>query len=250
MKNSEEKKSPETSIDIHGRIESLDQSLRSVDNRLRAVEKRLSIKTPVLEPDADMIIIEDLDKKDAQSEIEEIRKTVEALSKSLNEIKNEGVSKDLVIRVNNLQAEVSKLNNKMGIAGGGKISPEIESRVANAQAGLTKLQDKFREIDQKLVNIEKITNEAHVTSIKSIEAQLSDAEHRVTKLENLNKITIGKIKVPIELSGLVAALVLLGTGYLISTDQWSVIRSSYYPITIGILFGVVVIVKFIMTNRK
>ena len=49
-KSIEEKNNIETNSDINGRIEYIDQGLRSVDNRLRAVEKRLSIKT--FEPDA------------------------------------------------------------------------------------------------------------------------------------------------------------------------------------------------------
>lgn len=134
--------------------------------------------------------------------------------------------------------------------------PESDDMIIIEDAGKdttyesSKLQERLREIEQKLIHMEKINNEACTTGIDSLESQLSDAEHRITKLENLSKITIGKIKIPVELSGLVAAVVLLGTGYLISTGQWGVIRSSYYPITIGILFGAVVIAKFIMTNKK
>ncbi len=166
---------------MHGRMEALDQGIRSIDYRLRAVEKRLSVKTP----ENDLIVINDIDEKDAQSEIEELRKSVEILS-------------------NNLQAEVSRLNNKITPGG---TSPEIEALIA-------------------------------------------DTEHRITKLENLNKITIGKIKVPIEFSGLLAAAVLIITGYLIFVDQWDIIRSFYYPVTIGMLFGVVVIAKFLMMNKE
>ncbi|HWQ95933.1 MAG TPA: hypothetical protein VN368_01035 [Candidatus Methylomirabilis sp.] len=75
-------------------------------------------------------------------------------------------------------------------------------------------------------------------------------ENRIIKLENLNKITIGKIKVPIEFSGLAATIVMFATGYLIYIGQWNIIRSSYYPIAIGLLFGAVVLGKFMMTNRK
>ncbi len=83
-----------------------------------------------------------------------------------------------------------------------------------------------------------------------IEIKVADAVDRITKLENHNKITIGKIKVPIEFSGLLASVVLLVTGYLISIDRWEILRSSYYPITVGILFGIVVIARFIATNKK
>src|SRR3990172_9223605 len=88
---------------------------------------------------------------------------------------------------------------------------------------------KLNEIEQKLAGLEKT---------------LDEKDNRIKKLENQNKITIGKIKVPIELSGLVAAIVLITTGYLISSGSWEIIRSSYYAIAIGILFGAVVLVKF------
>ncbi len=189
MKKNSEGKIEAVSIDIHGRIEALDQSLRSVDYRLRAVEKRLSVKTP--EPESDRIVIDEIN-----------------------------------------------------------IPLEIEGKFNDTKSELTVIQKEVREIQKKMVHIEKITNDAHVSGIRSMETQLADTEHRITKLENLNKITIGKIKVPIEISGLAAMIVLLVTGYLISIDQWSIIRSPSYPVIIGILFGVVVIIKFLMTNRK
>ena len=188
-----------TGVDIHGRLEALDQSVRSVDGRLRAVERRLSYKShegsgeksPMLE-------------YDIHNEIEEIISQVANLARSVDEIKN---------------------------AGKADVLTEIESKVESTQAGLAGLIETNRNIDQKL-------------------AKLSETERRLERLENVNKITIGKIKVPLELSGLIAALVLLTTGYLIFADKWNIIRSSYYPITIGIIFGAVVIARFVMTNRE
>ncbi len=188
-----------TGIDIHGRLEALDQSVRSVDGRLRAVERRLSYKSheggegksPMLE-------------YDIHDEIEEIISQVAILAISVDEIKN---------------------------AGKADVLTEIESNVKSTQAGLADLIETNRNIEQKL-------------------AAFSETERRLERLENVNKITIGKIKVPLELSGLIAALVLLTTGYLIYADKWNIIRSSYYPVTIGIIFGAVVIARFVMTNRE
>ncbi len=137
---------------------------------------------PQPESDAGQVVIDE-ERKDIGREIEELRTSLEALGKSIHEIRSEG--------------------------------------------------EKFQE-----------------SCMNSMEAKVSDAGNRITKLENQNKITIGNLKVPIEFSGLVAAIVLLVTGYLISTDRWDIIRSSYYPVSVGVLFGVVVIVKFIMTNKE
>jgi hypothetical protein len=181
-KSDQEKNNSETNQDINGRIEYIDQSLRSVDKRLLAVEKRLSIKTFV--PSGEDFIP----------------------------------------------------------------GPQIHESVD--EESLNEIRDKLPEIDRKLATLEKTTQETHVNDFGSLKSQLSSIENRILKLENVNKITIGKIKVPIEFSGLLAAIVMFVTGYLIYSDQWSIIRSSYYPIAIGLLFCAVVLVKFIMTNRK
>jgi hypothetical protein len=181
-KSSPEKNNNETNTDINGRIEYIDQSLRSVDKRLAAVEKRLSIKT--FEP---------------------------------------------------LREDPT-------------IEPKIHGSVDEAM--LNEIRDKLQEDDRKLAILEKTTQETHVNDFGTIRSQVLLIENRISKLENVNKITIGKIKVPIEFSGLAAAIVMFMTGYLIYNDHWNIIRSSYYPIAIGLLFCAVVLVKFIMTNRK
>ncbi len=188
-----------TGVDIHGRLEALDQSVRSVDGRLRAVERRLSYKSQGKGGEQGA-----RDEYDIHDEIEELTDKIASLAKAIDEIKDSG-------KVNALS--------------------EIENKVESTQAGLASLVETSRDFKQKL-------------------EALSDAERRLDRLENMNKITIGKIKVPLELSGLLAALVLLVTGFLIFTDKWNIIRSTYYPVSIGIIFGAVVIARFVMTNRN
>jgi hypothetical protein len=181
-KSSQEKNSSVTNEDINGRIEYIDQSLRSVDMRIQAVEKRLSIKT--FEPPR------------------EDSNTPTQIHGSIDQV------------------------------------PQND------------IKDKLQEIDRKLATLEKTTQETHVNDFGSLKSQLSSIENRMSKLENVNKISIGKIKVPIEFSGLAASIVMFVTGFLIYSDHWSFIRSYYYPIAVGVLFFTVVLVKFIMTNRK
>jgi hypothetical protein len=180
--SSQEKNNSDTNQDINGRIEYIDQSLRSVDKRLQAVEKRLSIKT--FEPPRE---------------------------DSIHGLEIHGSVDDVL---------------------------------------LNEIREKLQEIDRKLANLEKTTRETHANDFGSLKSQLASIDNRISKLENVNKITIGKIKVPIEFSGLAAAIVMFVTGFLIYSDHWNIIRSSYYPIAIGLLFCAVVLVKFIMTNRK
>jgi len=112
------------------------------------------------------------------------------------------------------------------------------------------LLDKLDTLEEKLKHLERITQEMQENDLVPIRTQLLMIEERMHRLENQNKITIGKIKVPIEFSGLTATIVMFVTGYLIYSDRWNIIRLPYYPIAIGILFGFVVIGKFIMTKRK
>lgn len=178
-KSSEDKNNGQANSDINGRIEYIDQGLRSVDSRIRAIEKRLSAKK--FEPDVN-------------------------------------ISQDK--------------------------SGNIEDTISD------ELLEKLDALDEKLKHLEKTIQEKQENEIVLIRTQLSMIEGRTLKLENQNKITIGKIKVPIEISGLAATIVMFATGYLIYSDHWNIIRSPYYPIAIGILFGAVVTGKFIMTNRK
>jgi len=175
-KSNEEKNNGQANSDIHGRIEYIDQGLRSVDNRIRAIEKRLSVKT------------------------------FESDHVNISQDKSGNIDEELLIKL-----------------------------------------DAF---DEKLQHLEKTIQDKQDNEIIPIRTQLSMIDGRTLKLENQNKITIGKIKVPIEFSGLAATIVMFATGYLIYSDHWNIIRSQYYPIAIGILFGAVVTGKFIMTNRK
>lgn len=188
-----------TGVDIYGRIEALDQSVRSVDSRLRAVERRLSYRSQGGNGEQNAVL-----EYDIHDEIEELISRIATVAGSVDQIKNAGKDRSLI---------------------------EMESKVNTMQAGLAGIIETNRNMDQKL-------------------AAIPGTQSRIARLENMNKITIGKIKVPLELSGLVAAFVLLTTGFLIFADKWDVVRSSYYPATIGIIFGAVVIVKFVMTNRE
>lgn len=178
LKKKAEDSSDETKSDIHGRIEYIDQSLRSADHRISAIEKRLSIRA-------------------AESTIKSDIENDHFHNKSISEVTCEDL----------------------------------------------------HELDEKISHLETMVHDMHTNEYNSLKKQVSDIGERTSKLENLNRITIGKIKVPVEFSGLAATIVMFVTGYLIYTNHWNIIRSSYYPIAVGILFGIVVAGKFIISNR-
>jgi hypothetical protein len=80
--------------------------------------------------------------------------------------------------------------------------------------------------------------------------QLDDVEKRLKKAEERNRITIGSVKVPIELSGLVAAALMLFTGVLILGNRWDIIRSPYFSFAIALVLASTALLRFYTVNRS
>ena len=93
-------------------------------------------------------------------------------------------------------------------------------------------------------------NSTYQSETATLRKELKDTQKRLHRQESLNKITVGTITVPVELSGIVASIALIVTGFLVWADRWDIIRSVYYPAGLALLFAVVVITKFIMANRN
>ena len=223
--------------DVYGRIESFDQSVRSIDRRLRAVERRLStskddyIKTAQessgniqwTDPDIDDLWAEF---KDLQAEFKELHDVIEKLTSDLVAIKSDELT--------HLNSSVDAMRQELQAA-----SSRIEE-LGGQQTSLKK---------DTSASVESINN-AHSSQIETLRKELKDTRKRLQRQENMDKITIGNINVPVELSGIVASIALIVTGNLVWADRWDIIRSTYYPTGLAILFASAVIAKFIMTNRQ
>jgi len=223
--------------DVYGRIESFDQSVRSIDRRLRAVERRLStskddyIKTaqelsgniPWTDPDIDDLLVEF---KDLQAEFKDLHNLIEKLTGDLVAIKSDELT-ELNSSVNALQQELQAASSRIEELGGQQMSLKKDTSAS----------------------VESI-NTSQSLQIESLREELKDTRKRLQRQENMDKITIGNINVPVELSGIVASIALIATGFLVWADRWDIIRSTYYPTGLAILFASAVIAKFIMTNRQ
>jgi chromosome segregation ATPase len=214
--------------DIYGRIESFDQSVRSLNKRLRAVERRLSIDknnpnliTSEINGEAQL---NGIDIEQIQTEIQEFRNTLN------------GVTEDLSIMKSGIVTTVKEF-----------VSPLAHD-----------LKDTQKKIDEliKQQTAAEAESTASINSIGSaisetatLKKELMDITKRLKRQENSNKIIVGSVKVPVELSGLVASIVLIVTGCLIWANKWDIIRSTYYSAALAVLFAVTVAAKFIMTNR-
>ena len=222
--------------DVYGRIESFDQSVRSIERRLRAVERRLStskddyIRT---DPESSENIqwtdpdIEELQAghNELRSECNELHDVIEILTSDCAAIKSDELTQ--------LNSSVDALRQELQAA---------SSRIEELGGQQTSLKEKTS------ASVESINN-AHISQIEKLSKELEDTRKRLQRQENMNKITIGNVKVPVELSGIVASVALIATGCLVWADRWDIIRSTYYPTGLALLFAAAVIAKFIMTNR-
>ena len=223
--------------DVYGRIESFDQSVRSIDRRLRAVERRLSTSKDdyirnvqessgnILWTDPD---IDDLwaELKDLQAEFKGLHDVIEKLTGDIAAIKSDELTQ--------LNSSVDALRQELQAA-----SSRIEE-LGGQQSSLK---------EDTSASVESINN-THSSQIETLSKELKDTRKRLERQENMDKIFIGNIKVPVELSGIVASIALIATGILVWADRWDIIRSTYYPTGLAILFASAVIAKFIMTNRQ
>jgi chromosome segregation ATPase len=207
--------------DINGRLHSLDQTVRSVEKRLRAVERRLSVDVPLEDsiPEYETNFEEAL--KSTRIEIISIRSEMNNIMQSSSQNHEYG------IRLQELNSEIIDLNSQI-----------MELREEN-----TKLSE------QVMMKDNSETEEIQTLSV-DIRNEISQLNMRLEKAENHNRINIGSVKVPIELSGIVGAAILALTGFLIMNGQWNIIRSAYFSFGIALVFAVAVLMKFYMVNSK
>jgi len=205
--------------DTNGRIHSLDQSQRSLEKRLRAVERRLStgdtlngeIFAPEPEPDPeDMEEIKD-QIADIMVENDHLRSAIESVS------------------VLSIELEDVKNNNL-------KLLEEIEKLKSENSKTRCVLEQNNPE-NAKDVSIE-------------IKNELKQLDLRLERTEKRDRINIGSVKVPVELSGIMGAIILIITGILIMQSRWDIIRSAYFSFGIAIVFATAVLIKFYVVNRS
>lgn len=212
-------------IDVYGRIESFDQSVRSLNRRLRAVERRLSGEKNAIN---NFEIEDDLEWRDPA--IEDFRTEIQELRSNLQDLVHELAalrSNDLIFL--------------------DEVFSEIKQNIQSSN-------ERIDEISSQQIKNDAVSSMTHIavsneSAIKMLKDEMENTKERLLRQENMNKITIGSLKVPMELSGVIASIALIITGYLVWVDQWDIIRSTYYPTMLAVLFAAAVVIKFVMTNR-
>jgi len=83
-----------------------------------------------------------------------------------------------------------------------------------------------------------------------LDTALDGQNARIGRVEDQNRISIGSIKVPVELSGILGGAMLLVAGSLIMAERWDIIRSPYFSFSLAGVLAMGVCVKFYLANRK
>ncbi|WMW21821.1 hypothetical protein RE476_10635 [Methanolobus mangrovi] len=204
--------------DINGRLHSVDQTVRSVEKRLRAVERRLSVDVPL----EDVIPEYETNFEEA---LEHTREEIAAIHSDIDELKQGSLQyQDYESRFQELDSELTTLNSH-----------------------ITELQEENSKLSEQLNQEKQQKPESISLDIKNEITQLS---MHLEKAENHNRINIGSVKVPVELSGIVGAVILALTGYLIMAGRWDIVRSAYFSFSIAFVFAAAVLLKFYMANSK
>ncbi|MEZ5334396.1 MAG: hypothetical protein R2741_03705 [Methanolobus sp.] len=208
--------------DINGRLHSLDQTVRSVEKRLRAVERRLSVDVP---PE-DTIPEYQIDFEDA---INNAREEIFIINSEIEELKE-------------LSSQNACLGEKL---------TELGSQLSILNTQVSELKDENSILHEQLT---KKNSPAKLPGtdplIVEMKNEIEQLNMRLEKAENHNRINIGSVKVPVELSGIVGAVILILTGVLITGGRWDIIRSANFSFAIALVFAVAVFMKFYMVNNK
>lgn len=206
-----------TRDDLHGRINSFDQNLRSLERRLRAVERRLSMEVPP----QDLIG----DPANIQADL------IQQMRRELAELRE---------KINSLDA---------------KAADPRENDIKSLKQQMEELQEQFQRLSEghqqtKHELLHSKAEDSIQALTRTMQDQLEDMEKRLKKAEERNRITIGSVKVPVELSGVVAAALIFFTGVLIMGNRWDIIRSPYFSFSIALVLAGAALLRFYMANKE
>ncbi|MDO9517772.1 MAG: hypothetical protein Q7J10_06945 [Methanosarcinaceae archaeon] len=131
----------------------------------------------------------------------------------------------------------------------GSAFDNTEKILQQTRTELSALVEEFGTLGTGVNDLKEIVQESLRADMDKLSDSVLQFDSRLDKLENQNKITIGSIKVPVELSGVVGAGVLLVTGTLIFVNRWDIIRSPYFSFGIAGVLAAAVFVKFYLANK-
>ncbi len=270
---------PEIREDLQGRIEVFDQSIRSFEKRLRAVERRLSVETPPsLEAErvfsgnfsdpfpeensgtivACPAVFPQMPSVSPESSIPLHGNSLLSNSvPSFSEGNNSSLALSAVLPSGSTSdISILSVDNSSETSGTGYKIRSINELFSGLSESLRALQASISELsgfvhDNLKPEIERMDKE--VQNFRDQETAkyeyIKKLESRIEFLENQNRFTLGSIKIPLEISGIVGSSALFLAGFLVWSGRWDIIRSPYFPMVLGVMMAGAVLMKFFIVNR-
>ncbi|MDW5551971.1 hypothetical protein [Methanosarcina sp.] len=268
---------PEVRDDLQGRIEVFDQSIRSFEKRLRAVERRLSMEASS-ELQAGRVFSGNFsglfpgETAGSIAASSSIFSQIPSVSPETSISGNSSLS-DFVPPVS--EGNVSSFESSAVLPSGepsnlstftGENSSNMSgadyktksiNEASNLSESLLSLQAALSELSNLTHNnlkpeIEKLSMEFHNLKVQqdAKSEYIKELESRIEVIENQNRLTLGSMKIPFEISGIAGSSALFLTGFLVWSGRWDVIKSPYFSTVLALLIAGAVLMKFYMANRR
>lgn len=211
--------------DINGRIHSLDQAFRSLEKRLRAVERRLSAGNIPEGSQAG-------NDPEIETEIDDIRADILAITERLDRLTDKSPGRSLEEELNALRQQTLEMGKHIDM-------------LSEDNLRLHSILEKVSEPGS-----EQNPGQAYEDLRAEFRDEMASLSQRLDKSENQNRIHIGSMKVPLEMSGIMGAMVLALTGGLIIAGRWDIIRSPFFSFGIALTLALAVLMKFYLANKS
>lgn len=269
---------PEIREDLQRMIEVFDQNIKSFEKQLRVVERCLSMDIPsglqagrVFSGNFSGLFPEESAGNIAAGSL--IFPQVPSVSPESSICRNSFLS-DLVSSVSEgnisnfafsavlpsgetSNISMSSVNNSSEVSETGYKIRSINEVFSSVSESLRSLQAAISELSNFTHNNLKPEIEKLDIELRNLKAQqdtksayINELESRLKVLENQNRLTLGSMKIPFEISGVAGSSALFLTGLLIWSGRWDVIRSPYFSTGLAVLMAVAVFMKFYIANRK
>lgn len=137
-------------------------------------------------------------------------------------------------------------------------------KIKNINEVFSSLSESLRSLHASLSELSNFTHNNLKSEIEKLDMEfrnlkvqqdakskyIMELESRVEILENQNRLTLGSMKIPFEISGIAGSSVLFLTGFLVWSGRWDVIKSPYFSAGLAVLMAGAVFMKFYMANRR
>ncbi len=125
--------------------------------------------------------------------------------------------------------------------------------------GITEsIQMELEDFGRRLYMIEDIYNQTSSESLKTAISAHNSTARRMTELgervERIEKLTgslnIGRVMIPIDVTGIIAAAAMMTAAALIITGNFEMLKDALFPLAIGISFIIGVLLKLYFVNKN